>query len=105
MRIIAFHLPQFHEVSENNEWWGNGFTEWTNVRKAQPLYHKHYQPRVPLDNNYYDLSDVNSLIWQTKIAREYGVSGFCFYHYWFNEKLMLEKPIEIYLKKTYFSMN
>lgn len=98
MKVIALHLPQFHEVPENNEWWGEGFTEWTNVRKAQPLYHNHYQPRIPLTENYYDLSDVNALIWQTKIAREYGISGFCFYHYWFNGKLMLEKPIEIYLR-------
>jgi lipopolysaccharide biosynthesis protein len=100
MKIIAFYLPQFHEIPENNAWWGEGFTEWTNVKKAQPLYRGHYQPRIPLGQNYYDLCRIETLVWQTNIARNYGISGFCFYHYWFNGKLLLEKPIELYLNHS-----
>lgn len=82
MKIITFYLPQFHEIPENNEWWGKGFTEWVNVKKAQPLYEGHEQPRVPLNENYYNLLDPNVQVWQAKIAKEYGVYGFCYYHYW-----------------------
>lgn len=98
MKIITFYLPQFHEIPENNEWWGKGFTEWVNVKKAQPLYEGHEQPRVPLNENYYNLLDPNVQVWQAKIAKEYGVYGFCYYHYWFNGKLLLEKPMENMLK-------
>ena len=98
MKIITFYLPQFHEIPENNEWWGKGFTEWVNVKKAQPLYDGHEQPRVPLNENYYNLLDPNVQVWQAKIAKEYGVYGFCYYHYWFNGKLLLEKPMENMLK-------
>lgn len=94
MRVIAFYLPQFHEIHENNEWWGKGFTEWVNVKKAKPLYDGHVQPRIPLDNNYYDLTDNNAQIWQANLAKQYGVYGFAYYHYWFNGKLLLEKPAE-----------
>lgn len=94
MKVIAFYLPQFHEIPENDEWWGKGFTEWVNVKKAKPLFKGHEQPRVPLNKNYYNLLSPETQVWQAKIAREYGVYGFCYYHYWFDGKLLLEKPME-----------
>ena len=97
MKVIPVYLPQFHTIPENDEWWGKGFTEWTNVKKARPLFDGHYQPRVPLDNNYYDLSLVDTLKWQARLAKEYGIYGFCMYHYWFNGHLLLEKPMEMLL--------
>ena len=97
MKIIPLYLPQFHIIPENDEWWGKGFTEWVNVREAKPLFEGHNQPRVPLNNNYYDLSDIETLKWQCRIAKEYGIYGFCMYHYWFNGHLLLEKPMEMLL--------
>lgn len=105
MKIIPVYLPQFHTIPENDEWWGKGFTEWTNVRNARPLYEGHNQPRIPLNNNYYDLSDVETLKWQCKTAREYGIYGFCMYHYWFNGHLLLEKPMEILLAHPEININ
>lgn len=98
MKPIAFYLPQYHEIPENSLWWGKGYTEWVSVRNAKPLYFGHYQPTEPLNNNYYDLMDDAALRWQVKIAKEYGIYGFCFYHYWFGEKMLLEKPAEKFLQ-------
>lgn len=98
-KLIAFYLPQYHEIPENNEWWGKGFTEWTNVKRGRKLYYGHYQPKVPLHQNYYDLSDPRVMQKQAKLAKEYGIDGFCFYHYYFTGKKLLEKPVEAYRKQ------
>ncbi|MFT6435725.1 MAG: GT2 family glycosyltransferase [Candidatus Azotimanducaceae bacterium] len=100
VRAIAIYLPQFHEVKENNEWWGQGFTEWTNVSKAGPHFRGHQQPRIPISEplGYYDLTDPHAQMAQAKLARDAGLSGFCYYHYWFNGKRLLEKPLESVLE-------
>jgi hypothetical protein len=92
VKFITFYLPQYHVIPENNKWWGDGFTEWTRVKNARPLFKDHLQPKVPY--NYYDLSSVDSMIQQSDMALKYGIDGFCYYHYWFNGKLLLEKPVE-----------
>lgn len=98
MNVIAFYLPQFHAIPENDEWWGKGFTEWVNVKKGSSLFEGHYQPRVPLNNNYYCLLDKEKLAWQAELAKEYGIYGFCIYHYWFGGHKLLEKPLELLLQ-------
>ena len=100
MKIFAYFLPQFHEIPENDEWWGQGFTEWTNVKSARPLFKGHRQPIVPLDNNYYNLLDKSTVEWQTDLLKEYQIDGLIYYHYFFNGKLLLEKPAENLLKWT-----
>ena len=92
MRWFAMYLPQFHETAENNEWWGKGFTEWTHVNAAKPLYHGHLQPIAPKDGNYYDLMDKQTVLWQTNLMKQYGVDGFVYYHYYFRGQKLLEKP-------------
>lgn len=98
MKIIAFYLPQYYQCKENDEWWGEGFTEWTNVKKSKPQFRGHYQPTIPLNNNYYVLDNKSIFEWQINLAKKYGLYGFCFYHYWFGEgRRLLDKPVDLYL--------
>ena len=100
MRALALYLPQYHRIPENDEWWGEGYTEWYAVRNAKSMYKGHIQPKVPLNKNYYDLVEdgVNTWTWQAQLANRSGIYGFCIYHYWFNGKLLLERPMEILLE-------
>lgn len=106
-KVLCFYLPQFHETVENSKWWGEGYTEWTAVKNAKPYFRGHGQPKIPLNENYYDLSDPSAKTWkwQSKLAGKCGIGGFVIYHYWFAGRKMLEKPVEILLAHPEININ
>lgn len=107
MRTLCMYLPQYHTFPENDKWWGKGYTEWSAVKSAEPLFKNHLQPKVPLNKRYYDLVEdgVNTWKWQAELAKEYGVYGFCVYQYWFCGKMLMQKPLEILLEHPEIEIN
>lgn len=99
-KLIAIYFPQFHAIPENDKWWGDGFTDWENVKSGQPQYPGHYQPRIPLGSKYYDQSRLETLQWQVALAKQYGIYGFCHYHYWFDGHQLLETPTNLMLEHS-----
>ncbi len=97
-KVIAMYFPQLHAIPENDAWWGSGFTDWDNVRSAEPQYDGHDQPRVPQHRRYYDQSKLETLRWQVDLAKRHGIYGFCHYHYWFDGKQLLETPTNLMLR-------
>lgn len=97
-KFIPFYFPQLHQIPENDSWWGDGYTDWERVKQAKPLDSSHFQPRVPLDSNYYDQSKETTISHQIDLAISYDIYGFNFYHYWFNGKLLLEQPLQNFQK-------
>ncbi len=104
VRLVALYFPQFHAIPENDAWWGKGFTDWVNVRKATPLFPGHYQPRVPQGGRYYDQSKLETLAWQIDLAKRNGIGGFCHYHYWFEGKQLLQTPTNMVLEHRELDM-
>ncbi len=98
LRFIAFYLPQYHPIPENDEWWGTGFTEWVNVAQARPLFKDHYQPHVPADMGFYDLRVAETRVQQAQLAKSFGIEAFCYYHYWFEGRRLLQRPFEEVLR-------
>ena len=99
VKIVAYYLPQYHQIPENDMWWGEGFTEWTTVKNALPLWYGHKQPKVPFNDYYYDLTERSTMDWQAGLMKHYGIDGWCLYHYWFKDgEKILETPAENLLK-------
>jgi lipopolysaccharide biosynthesis protein len=104
MKLIAFYLPQYHEIPENNTFWGKGFTEWTNVKNAKPFFKNHWQPRLPTELGFYDLNDDSVRYKQAALARQYGIDAWCYYYYRFNGKRVLEMPLDRHFQDKNLNM-